>query len=197
MSKAVLIYQAGDSYAVGDGMEKNLAKFLAANMGMEFLSQNDFLQTTASSPVELGKVFSVQQRIETLLKKINSLSAPVVLIGRSSGARVATVCATKSSQVAAVIGLAYPFKHPNKPIEEKRYIHLESISVPTLIIQGVRDEYGGIVANQKYRFSNPVEFFYLNAAHSMHLPEKPLNLVRMRAKRFIMQALAERTRMSF
>ena len=100
-------------------------------MGMDFVSQKDFLQTTDSSPIELGKVFSVQQRIETLLKKINSLSAPVVLIGRSSGARVVSACAANTNQVVAVICLAYPFKHPNKPIEENRYIHLDSITVPT------------------------------------------------------------------
>ena len=189
--KGVLIYQAGDSYPAGDDMEIKLAKFLADDLGMGFLSQNDILKKDGMAPVELGKVFTVQQRIETLTPKINSLPAPIVLIGRSSGARVASVCAANSSQVKAVIGLAYPFKHPDKPVEEDRYIHLESTAVPTLIVQGVRDEYGGIVANQKYRFSNSVDFFYLDADHGMHLVEKSLNLVRMRAKRFIVQALTD------
>lgn len=188
-SKGALIYQAGDSYAVGDAMEKNLAKFLADSIGMDFLSQNDCLRIKASTRIELGKVFSVQQRIETLLEKINMLSAPVVLIGRSSGARVASICAANTSQVAAVIGLAYPFKHPAEPIQQDRYAHLEKISVPTLIIQGVRDEYGGLVANQKYRFSSFVNFFYLNASHGMNLSDRLLNIVRMRSKRFILQVL--------
>ena len=194
-NKGFLIYQAGDSYPAHDDMEVKLAKFIADGIGMDFLSHDDVLKPDATSTIELGNVSSVKQRTEILLKKINSLSGPVVLIGRSSGARVLTVCASINNQIAAVIGLAYPFKHPNKPIEEERYIHLESSSVPTLIVQGVRDEYGGIVANQKYRFSNSVEFFYLNASHSMHLPEKSLNLVRMRAKRFILQALAARMKL--
>lgn len=82
-------------------------------------------------------------------------------------------------------------------IEEDRYIHFQTIPVPTLIIQGVRVEYGGIVANQKYRFSKSVEFFYLNATHNMCVPEKSLNFVRMRAKRFIRQAVIDRMKLKF
>ena len=194
--KGVLVYLAGDSYWVGDQIENKLARHLANDFGMNFFSQNEFLENDPSTPMELGKVSSVDERLEQLINKLDGFSTPVVLIGRSSGARVASLCAVNSKKVAAVIGLAYPFKHPNKPVEIERYKHLESTTVPTLIVQGVRDEYGGLVAIQNNRFSSFVDFFYINALHSTNLNEKTLNLVRMRIKRFILQAMDSKSRKS-
>ncbi len=144
-----VIYLAGDSYAVGDGMKKNVAKYLADRLKFHFEPQSKLLTFDSKSRVELGKLF--HELAEGLNKLIESLQATLILIGRSSGARIASLCA-ESSKVAAVICFAYPFKHPSKVEDKVRYQHLEFISKPTLIIQGVRDKYGGLVSIQKYKF---------------------------------------------
>jgi predicted alpha/beta-hydrolase family hydrolase len=180
-----VIYLAGDSYAVGDGMEKNVAKYLADRLKFHFVPQSELLTFDSKSRVELGKLF--HERVEGLNKLIESLQAPLILIGRSSGARIASLCA-ESRKVAAVICLAYPFKHPSKIEEKVRYQHLEFISKPTLIIQGVRDEYGGLASIQKYKFSEYLNFYYLNAHHNMNISEPILKVIRMRIERFLYES---------
>jgi pimeloyl-ACP methyl ester carboxylesterase len=65
-----------------------------------------------------------------------------ILMGRSSGARLASWYASRH-RVRAVVCLCYPFKSPDKGREPERYEHLARLTVPTLIIQGSVDDYGG------------------------------------------------------
>ncbi len=177
-----IVYLAGDSYACGDGMERDLGTYLSEKLGFEFVSQSDLLPTKTKSRVELGNL--IPERVDILKKRIETLTEPVILVGRSSGARVASLC-SDSSKVVAVVCLAYPFKHPNKYPEITRYGHLKSTVKPTLIVQGVRDEYGGLVAVKQYKISNKVEFFYIDAKHSMVMSASLLNLIQMRILRFL------------
>jgi len=65
---------------------------------------------------------------------------PQVFGGRSSGARVA--CRTASvGQAVAVLCLAFPEHPPGRP-EKSRQSELESVEVPTLVVQGERDPFG-------------------------------------------------------
>jgi uncharacterized protein len=65
---------------------------------------------------------------------------PLVVAGRSSGARVA--CRTASEVgAAAVVALAFPLHPPGKP-EKSRAEELLSVTVPTLVVQGDRDPFG-------------------------------------------------------
>jgi predicted alpha/beta-hydrolase family hydrolase len=65
---------------------------------------------------------------------------PMVFGGRSSGARVA--CRTASAgQAVAVLCLAFPEHPPGRP-EKSRQSELDSVEVPTLVIQGERDPFG-------------------------------------------------------
>jgi predicted alpha/beta-hydrolase family hydrolase len=65
---------------------------------------------------------------------------PVVVGGRSSGARVA--CRTASAVgAAAVVALAFPLHPPGKP-ERSRADELEAVTVPALVVQGDRDAFG-------------------------------------------------------
>jgi predicted alpha/beta-hydrolase family hydrolase len=65
---------------------------------------------------------------------------PLVVGGRSSGARVA--CRTADALGAvAVIALAFPLHAPGKP-ESSRLAELELPAVPVLVIQGDRDAFG-------------------------------------------------------
>lgn len=65
---------------------------------------------------------------------------PLVLGGRSAGARVA--CRTAVALGAAgVICLAFPLHPPGKP-ERSRLDELTAAGVPTLVVQGERDAFG-------------------------------------------------------
>jgi predicted alpha/beta-hydrolase family hydrolase len=65
---------------------------------------------------------------------------PLVVGGRSSGARVACRTAAQTG-AAGVLCLAFPLHPPGKP-EKTRLPELEAVRVPVLIIQGDRDPFG-------------------------------------------------------
>jgi predicted alpha/beta-hydrolase family hydrolase len=65
---------------------------------------------------------------------------PMIFGGRSSGARVA--CRTHAEgQADAVLCLAFPLRPPGRP-ERSRQDELDTVTVPTLIVQGERDPFG-------------------------------------------------------
>jgi uncharacterized protein len=68
------------------------------------------------------------------------LSGPLVLGGRSAGARVA--CRTAAAQGAAgVLALAFPLHPPGKP-EKTRAPELIGVTVPLCVVQGETDAFG-------------------------------------------------------
>ena len=71
----------------------------------------------------------------------DQLTGPLVLGGRSAGARVA--CRTASALGAAgVLGLAFPLHPPGRP-EKSRAAELRGVDVPLLVVQGRTDAFGG------------------------------------------------------
>jgi len=68
------------------------------------------------------------------------LSGPLVLGGRSAGARVA--CRTADARGAAgVLALAFPLHPPGKP-EKTRAPELTAVTVPICVVQGETDAFG-------------------------------------------------------
>lgn len=65
---------------------------------------------------------------------------PLVVGGRSSGARVACRTAAEAGAVG-VLCLAFPVHPPGRP-EKTRQPELDAVSVPTLVIQGASDPFG-------------------------------------------------------
>jgi uncharacterized protein len=65
---------------------------------------------------------------------------PLVVGGRSSGARVACRTAAEAG-AAAVVVLAFPLHPPGKP-QRSRLPELAQVSVPVLVVQGDRDPFG-------------------------------------------------------
>lgn len=75
------------------------------------------------------------------LREDGVLAGPLVLGGRSAGARVA--CRTATAQGAAgVVGLAFPLHPPGRP-EKSRAGELTGAGVPVLVVQGETDAFGG------------------------------------------------------
>jgi len=66
---------------------------------------------------------------------------PLVLGGRSAGARVACRLAHESGAVGC-LALAFPLHPPGRP-GVTRLPELHSVGLPTLVIQGRRDAFGG------------------------------------------------------
>jgi predicted alpha/beta-hydrolase family hydrolase len=69
------------------------------------------------------------------------LTAPLVLGGRSAGARVACRAAA-AQQADGVLALAFPLHPPGRP-ERSRAAELAGVPVPVLVVQGERDPFGG------------------------------------------------------
>jgi predicted alpha/beta-hydrolase family hydrolase len=65
---------------------------------------------------------------------------PLIVGGRSSGARVACRTADATGAVA-VLCLAFPLHPPGKP-EKSRLDELEAVHLPVLIVQGAKDPFG-------------------------------------------------------
>jgi predicted alpha/beta-hydrolase family hydrolase len=75
------------------------------------------------------------------LRDAGLLDGPLVLGGRSAGARVA--CRTAAEQHAAgVLALAFPLHPPGRP-EKSRAGELTAVTVPIVVVQGETDAFGG------------------------------------------------------
>lgn len=186
--EVVIIYLAGDSVSYAqatDHLESVFARKLATCWGLHFISQRDLHNSRHYVTDQEGR--SVTERVQGLHDCINALGMPTIVVGRSSGARVASIC-TQNPHVVAAICFAYPFKHPNQPDEPARYEHLRTTDKPILIVQGYRDEYGGISAVPRYGLSETVDLFYVRADHQFKLPEQTLELIRKRINRFLIQS---------
>ena len=69
-----------------------------------------------------------------------AFEVPLVVGGRSLGARVACRSAAEPGAVA-VLCLAFPLHPPGRP-EKSRLEELEAVRVPVLVVQGERDPFG-------------------------------------------------------
>lgn len=65
---------------------------------------------------------------------------PLVVGGRSAGARSAARCAAEL-EAAGVLALSFPLHPPGRP-EKSRLAELQGVRVPSLVIQGGRDPMG-------------------------------------------------------
>lgn len=77
---------------------------------------------------------------EAWLAAVSGLTGPLVVGGRSAGARVACRTATALGALA-VLCLAFPLHPPGRP-ERSRLDELRLPAVPRLVVQGDRDAFG-------------------------------------------------------
>ena len=80
----------------------------------------------------------------TALRETLAPSQKLFIGGKSLGGRVASMvagAAFDAGKIAGLICLGYPFHPPGKP-DQLRTAHLETLTCPTLIVQGVRDPFG-------------------------------------------------------
>ena len=78
------------------------------------------------------------------LRSDGRLAGPLVLGGRSAGARVACRTAAEHS-AAGVLALAFPLHPPGRP-EKTRAPELTAVTVPIVVVQGETDAFGSPAA---------------------------------------------------
>ncbi|MCY1441411.1 hypothetical protein D9M71_577260 [compost metagenome] len=98
------------------------------------------------------------------------------MLSRSAGGRVASLIADDSS-IEQIICMGYPFKHPEMGDEPERYMHLQHLKTPMLILQGTRDEYGGDDIEERYRLSSSIEVCLIETSHDFALDDTQADTV--------------------
>ncbi|MDR3529246.1 MAG: hypothetical protein P4L90_01625 [Rhodopila sp.] len=160
-----VFFLAGDSYPGNPHIEDALRARLAPTFSA-WIGQAEILAQTGEPTFRTD----VTRRLRLLDQIVPAGEAGrrVVLIGRSSGARVISLLAAQRD-VAAVICLGYPFRCPNRVLEPERFKHLADLAVPTLIVQGVDDQYGGIDLTENYALSPSINLMFVQAEHEFHI----------------------------
>jgi predicted alpha/beta-hydrolase family hydrolase len=96
------------------------------------------------SPAPAGQLEAAWTAVVEHLREGELRGLPLVVGGRSLGARVACRTAEAAGAVA-VLCLAFPLQPPRRsgrPASPSRLHELDAVEVPTLVVQGERDPFG-------------------------------------------------------
>jgi predicted esterase len=134
-----------------------------------FLNSNDYKMHDAFQK----NTNDISLRVEKLAKRLKKIpiNTEITLIGRSAGAIVATMVSMQHP-IHKIVALGYPFKHPDNEEEAYRHEHLKNVKTPMLIIQGLRDIYGGKEIEKKYHFNSNTTIFFEDIDHDFELTEE-------------------------
>jgi hypothetical protein len=124
----------------------------------------------------------IQKLKESLIKL--QTDKEIIILSRSAGGRFASRIADEL-KLNRIICLSYPFKHPNENDQPDRYSHLKDIETPMLIIQGTKDEYGGLGLELKYELSSNIELFFIEANHDFNISIEEWEKVLLKINSFI------------
>lgn len=95
---------------------------------------------------------------------------PLFIGGKSMGGRMASLVAEEPG-VSGVVCLGYPFHPPGKP-DTLRTEHLETMSRPTLIVQGERDTFGRREEVVSYTLANSIQIEWIPDGDHSFKPRK-------------------------
>ena len=95
---------------------------------------------------------------------------PLFIGGKSMGGRIASMIADEPG-IAGIVCLGYPFHPPGKP-DKLRTEHLESIEVPTLIVQGERDAFGNKDEVAGFKLSKTIQIAWIPDGDQSFKPRK-------------------------
>ncbi|MBM3506591.1 MAG: alpha/beta hydrolase [Alphaproteobacteria bacterium] len=91
----------------------------------------------------------------------------LVISGKSLGGRMASMVADDEGTLGLAC-LGYPFHPPGKPATAARLEHLATLSTPTLIVQGTRDQFGNQDEVAGYPLSRAIRLHWLpDGDHSL------------------------------
>ena len=132
-------------HGAGGGVEApDLAAAARAAHGKDLavaLVEQPYRVAGRRSPAPARQLDAAWIAVIDALREHELRSLPLVVGGRSAGARVA--CRTAGAVGAVgVLCLAFPLRPPGRPDAADRLDELDAVSVPTLVVQGVRDAFG-------------------------------------------------------
>lgn len=160
-----LFYLGGDSYPSEADFESRFTQRVTDDLGVQVISQTSFF---CADELTQGGGRSIAERLTRLDALVGLFSEPVVLVGRSSGARIASLYA-HDHPVSGVVCLAYPFQPKDAAPDPDRYAHLADMKTPTLILQGIKDRYGSSEIREHYPLSQAVKLVMIDADHEYQL----------------------------
>ena len=132
------------SHGAGGGIEAPDLQALAAELpgsGIEVTLVEQPWRVEGKRVASPPKTLDVAWRAIMEWWRTNNADLPVFVGGRSAGARVA--CRTGAeSGASGVLALAFPLHPPGKP-EKSRINELLDTGLPTLVVQGAVDPFGG------------------------------------------------------
>lgn len=150
-----------------------------------FLNSNDYKMHDAFQK----NTNDISLRVEKLAKRLKKIpiNTEITLIGRSAGAIVATMVSMQHP-IHKIVALGYPFKHPDNEEEAYRHEHLKNVKTPMLIIQGLRDIYGGKEIEKKYHFNSNTTIVFEDIDHDFELTEENRIRILRNIEQFISDA---------
>jgi uncharacterized protein len=104
------------------------------------LVEQPYLVAGRRAPAPPGQLDTAWTAVVEHLRGAELEGLPLIVGGRSLGARVA--CRTAAAtQAVAVLCLAFPVHPPGRP-EKSRLEELDAVTLPTLVVQGESDPFG-------------------------------------------------------
>lgn len=148
----------GDARLHADRAQRPIAALVLGHGAGGGVDSPDLLALSRNLPSLGISVFRIEQPWRVAGKKVASrpdaldaatlscvnairVRTPLILGGRSAGARVACRLARACGAVGCM-ALAFPLQPPGRP-DVSRLLELESVDLPTVVIQGSRDTFGG------------------------------------------------------
>ena len=104
------------------------------------LVEQPYLVAGRRSPAPANQLDAAWIAVVEQLRDGDLRGMPLIVGGRSAGARVACRTAAETGAVG-VLCLAFPLHPPGRP-ERSRLAELDAVKVPTLVVQGESDPFG-------------------------------------------------------
>lgn len=171
------VFLGGDSWPRDEHVARHLRRVIHPMLAEDSVPQADL---NGSLPHQRD----IAARLAGLAAGLVGSHGGTVLFGRSSGARVATLFARRHG-AAAVVCLGYPFRAPGGPDEPARHAHLTRLRVPTLIVQGRDDPYGGEALARACARSPFITLHMVEGGHEFAMDEARWQAVGRRVQLFL------------
>jgi predicted alpha/beta-hydrolase family hydrolase len=138
--RAALVLGHGAGGGVGSrDLTKVTAVATAAGLTVALVEQ-PYRVAGRRSPAPAAQLDAAWLAVVDRLRTDELEGLPLIVGGRSSGARVACRTAAQSGAIA-VLCLAFPVHPPGRP-DKTRLPELDAVEVPTLVVQGASDPFG-------------------------------------------------------
>ena len=161
------------AHGAGAPMDSGFMDAFAAGLGdrglgvvrFEFPYMNARRETGSRRPPDREAVL-----LNTWRDVVAELGGHVAIGGKSMGGRMASMVA-ESVAARALVCLGYPFHAPGRP-DKPRVAHLRDLAVPTLIVQGTRDPFGGRDDVAGYELSDAIRVHWVEDGDHDLTPRK-------------------------